>query len=125
VRASNATGISAWSAQVSTTPDGPPVAPSLTSATLVNSSTVTIGWRDNSTNETSFQIGRSTLNPVNGRWGAVQVVASSAALTGLGTTGTATYVPGVAGTYRFQVRAINARGNSAWSPVTAQVVMTP
>jgi titin len=125
VRASNATGTSAWSAQVSTTPDGPPVAPTLATATLTSPSTVSIGWRDNASNEVAFEIGRQTLNPVNRRWGATQVVATAAALPGLGTTGTVSYAPGAAGTYRFQVRATNTRGNSAWSAVTAQVVVTP
>ena len=125
VRASNATGASAWSAQVSTTPDGPPVAPTLATATLTSPSTVSIGWRDNASNEVAFEIGRQTLNPVNRRWGATQVVATAAALPGLGTTGTVSYAPGAAGTYRFQVRATNTRGNSAWSAVTAQVVVTP
>jgi hypothetical protein len=125
VRATNGTGASAWSAQVSATPDGPPVPPSLATVSQTSPSTVDISWRDNSSNEVTFEIGRSTLNPRNLRWSGLQVVASSAAQDGLGSTGTLSYTPGTAGTYRFAVRAVNARGNSRWSNNTAQVTTTP
>ena len=125
VRASNAAGASAWSTPVSAALQSPPAAPSAAVVTQTSPAAVTVSWLDNSSNETSFEIGRATYDARRLRWGGLQVVTSSASRAGTGSTLTVNHAPGVAGTYRFAVRAVNAQGASAWSNNTAQVVITP
>jgi pectate lyase/fibronectin type 3 domain-containing protein len=110
VSAVNSVGQSANSSQVSATPaasGGAPAAPSNLVATGASRSIV-LTWNDNSSNETGFQIERSTS--ATGSFSLKATVGANVKTwtnTGL-TTGKA---------YWYRVRAINASGNSAYSNV--------
>jgi titin len=113
IRAVNAAGNSAWSNVASvTTPGagGVPVAPSNLRVTTVTRTSITLAWNDNSTDETDFQIQRSTdgINFTNlGNSPANATGGTDSALT-----------PNT--NYWYRVRARNAAGNSAWSNVVSQ-----
>ncbi|MFM1885192.1 MAG: hypothetical protein RL026_349, partial [Pseudomonadota bacterium] len=107
VRANSSAGSSAYSAPVSaTTLVAAPTAPSNVAASR-SGSTVTVTWRDRSTNETGFDIGRQTR--VNNVWSATVVVGSVAA-----NTTRFSQAPGT-GVYRYYVRSKNATVTSAWT----------
>jgi hypothetical protein len=87
----------------------PPVAPSKLSAS-VQRATVALNWRDNSSNETGFQVERA---PKGGAWTLVKTVGE-----GVRTT---TDSPGT-GNWQYRVRSYNAAGSSAASNIaTARV----
>jgi hypothetical protein len=95
-----------------------PAAPSNLTATAVrangNSDTVTLTWKDNSNNETGFQIQRSTdagfANP-----SSFTAPANATQLVQTGMTRNRTY--------HYRVRATNLGGASGWS--NAASVLTP
>ena len=88
-------------------PNAPvPAAPSGLTATAVSSSGIQLSWTDNSTNEDSFEIQRST-NGVDFVWIANGGVNSFGDTIGI-TSGTR---------YWYRVRAVNNSGVSAWSNI--------
>src|SRR5262245_1603474 len=110
----NAAGDSSYSNTVSV-PTVPKAPMSLT-LTVASASRIDLAWTDASTNESGFKIERST----NG--GAFTEVATIAP--NIGTyTDTQQVVSG--STYRYQVRAFNAAGNSVYSNVATATVAAP
>lgn len=105
VRASNAGGSSANSTEASaTTLPTPPVAPSSLSATAISASQIDLSWADNSNNESSFVVSRSTTS--GGPY--TDIVTLAANTTAYSNTGLSTGV-----TYYYVVRASNSGGASA------------
>lgn len=105
VRASNAAGSSANSAQASaTTLPAAPAAPGGLTATAVSSSQINLAWTDNSANETSFIVARSTT--LGGPY--TDIATLGADVTSYSNTGLAANT-----TYYYVVRASNSGGNSA------------
>ncbi|MDB6026402.1 MAG: repeat-containing protein [Verrucomicrobiales bacterium] len=105
VRASNAGGSSANSAQASaTTLPTAPVAPSGLTATAISASQINLAWTDNSANETGFIVARSTTS--GGLY--TDIVTLAANTVGYNDTGLAATT-----TYYYVVRASNAGGSSA------------
>jgi hypothetical protein len=111
VRAYNNVGASPYSAVVSATthapaPVSPPTRPSNVTGT-VGSGQVTVAWVDRSSNEDLFELERA--KKVGASWGAYAPVTTVA-------RNVTSYVdvPGI-GTWRYQVRAVNSGGASAWT----------
>ncbi len=105
VRAINTAGSSALSSQASATTSGvPPTAPSGLTATAISSGQVNLAWTDNSGNETSFIVGRSTTS--GGPY--TDIVTLGANVTSYSDTAV-----GANTTYFYVVRAANAAGSSA------------
>jgi hypothetical protein len=118
IKARNAVGDSAYSTEATvTTQPTLPAAPTAISVTNVQRS-VTLRWLDASTNETRFEIGRSTFSAVTSTWSATSVVAASPANTITRTIGTE-----IRGTHRYYVRARNAAGTSAWRGPTRLITI--
>ena len=120
VRACNGVGCSSWSAAApSAVPTSAPAAPFGAAALATGPTRATVTWTDGSTNEASFSISRSLRNP-DGTFGAYQAAGSTPADSGhfiaSGLVG--------AGTYRFQVKACNVAGCSAWAPTGAVTLPT-
>ena len=116
VRASNAGGNSAYSNSAAATtqaaaPTPVPSAPSALNATAVSSSSITLAWTDNSSNETSFKIERCTGA---GCTNFAQIASLGANVSSYSNTGLAAST-----TYTYRVRASNAGGNSAYSNTAA------
>ncbi|MBP7866306.1 MAG: fibronectin type III domain-containing protein [Acidobacteria bacterium] len=109
IRATNASGDSAYSneanATTSTTPT-PPAAPSGLTATAASSSQINLAWTDNASNETGFKLERKTGS--GGAWS--QVATPAAGATSYANTGLAAST-----TYYYRIRATNAAGDSAYS----------
>jgi cellulose 1,4-beta-cellobiosidase len=104
VSAVNTNGESALSAYAGATPSGVPAAPSGLTATAGRKK-ITLGWTDNSSNETGFSIEQSTDNVTFGQIATTAANAISYTNSGL-TTGV---------TYYYRVRATNGAGNSSYS----------
>ena len=92
-----------------TTPASKPEAPSRLVATPLSPSAIDLSWTDNSSNETIFQIQR---RKASGQY--VQIANLSSDSTTFRDTGLQAST-----TYRYQVRALNAEGPSAYSNETA------
>ena len=107
VRATNAVGDSAYSAEASaTTLTPPPAAPGGMTATAASSTQINLAWADNSSNETGFKIERKT-----GSGGTYSQIATvGAGVVSYSSTG---LNPNT--TYFYRVRATNAGGDSAYS----------
>ena len=107
VRATNAGGDSAYSAEAhATTLDVIPPAPSGLAATAVSVSQINLSWTRNSMNETGFKIERKT-----GAGGTYSQIATvGAGVVTYNDTGLTTNT-----TYFYRVRATNAVGDSAYS----------
>lgn len=104
VRATNASGSSANSAQASaTTLPNPPNAPSSLVAKAVRATQINLSWTDNSANETSFIVGRSTTS--GGPYSDIATLAANA--TSFSNTNLSTNT-----TYYYVVRAANSGGSS-------------
>lgn len=117
VRATNGSGDSASSNTASaTTPATPsiPAAPSNLSAVAISAKRVDLSWTDNSSNETSFKVERSS----NGGRAWTQIAQVGAGVTSYSDTTTAKNK-----TYSYRVRSSNEVGNSAYSNVVK--VTTP
>jgi len=121
INASNANGSSAWSnvATVTMPSTSPPAAPTNLTGTAAritgnnNADTVTLNWTSNSTNQTGFQIQRSTSASFTG--------ATNSAVGANATTFTQTVNRNA--TYYYRIRAVNTAGNSTWSNTV--VLTTP
>jgi LmbE family N-acetylglucosaminyl deacetylase len=112
VLASNGVGNSGYSNIASaTTPAAPtsPAAPTGLTATAVSSSQISLTWVDNATNETNYQVERSTDGT------------TFTTLVTLGVNVTTYSNPGLAAstTYFYRVLASNGSGNSAYSNVAS------
>jgi len=107
IRAINAGGNSAYTAEANaTTVVAPPAAPTTLAATAASSTQINLTWVDASTNETGFQIERS-LTAGTGFTLVTNMPANSVSFSNTGLT---------AGTkYFYRIRAINAGGNSAYT----------
>lgn len=113
VRAANEGGNSAFSPEADATtlaPANSPSPPSSLTATAISAQEITLSWIDNSTNESGFQIERSSL-PGSG---FALVTATAANVTSYSNTGC---TPNT--TYYYRVRATNASGNSVYTSVTS------
>src|SRR6266567_6112401 len=89
-------------------PTGLPAAPSNLAATAVSASQINLGWQDNSSNESGFNIQRAPTS--SGAWtqiGSVGAGATTYADTGLSASTT----------YYYRVYAYNSKGNSGYSAV--------
>ena len=110
MRAENSAGNSAYSNEVSaktpsTSTSTPPNAPSSLIATALSSSSIELKWKDNSGNESGFQIYRKIGS---GSWSRIKTVGSN--VTSFTNTGLS-----AATLYSYRVRAQNADGTSAYS----------
>jgi RHS repeat-associated protein len=106
VSAVNGNGTSAFVQANATTPDTTPAAPTSLTATAVSSSSISLSWVDNASNESGFRIERATS--LNGTYNEIATVGAN--VTTFSNTGLA-----VGTMYHYQVRAYNATGNSAYS----------
>jgi hypothetical protein len=119
VRACNAAGCSAWAIGTAVTiPTAPPAPPFNLIATATSGTAATVGWTDGSSDETGFTLTRALRN-TDGTWGAYATVRSMGPnLTSYANTGL------LAGRhYRYQLRACNPVGCSAWA--TSNIVLMP
>lgn len=102
------------SAQVSATTrssDSTPVAPSQFTVTAVTTTSVNLGWSDNSSNEETFRVERST-NPAT-TWTEIGNLSYN----------TVTFIDSTAvhnTSYSYRVKAVNATGSSAYVQLTTQ-----
>jgi peptidyl-Asp metalloendopeptidase len=110
VSAANTLGTSPSSAPASITVPGlPPAAPSGLTAVPVSRTQITLNWQDNSDNETGFTIERSTNGTT---WSPIASVGANVRT--FSNTGLRQAV-----LYSYRVRANNAWGSSAFSPVVS------
>jgi subtilisin family serine protease len=119
VRACNAAGCSAYAIGTAVTiPTAAPAPPFNLIATPTSGTSALVSWTDGSTDESGFTLSRALRN-ADGTWGAYATVRSPAAdVTSYANTGL------VAGSqYRYQLRACNTAGCSAW--VTSNIVTMP
>ena len=116
VKATNSKGDSGYSTASDTT-DPPPVtkpnAPSVLTATTISGSQIDLGWTDNSTNETSFIIERSTDGTTFTNLATVTTNITVYSDTGL--------LPSA--TYYYRVRATNSAGDSSYSNIASDTTL--
>lgn len=107
IRATNASGASAYSAEANaTTYPFPPAAPSALSATAQSSTQIRLAWTDNANNETGFKIERKT--GAGGTYAEIATVGANVTVyTNTGLSASTTYF--------YRVRANNLGGDSAFS----------
>jgi fibronectin type 3 domain-containing protein len=117
VRASNDVGTSNLSllATATTPVGGTPAAPSALVATTKDSSQISLTWTDNSNNETSFLIERST----NGTT-FMQIASVAAGVTSYTDSGLSSSTA-----YTYRVRAANTAGNSTYTNTAQATTATP
>lgn len=89
------------------TPPLPPAAPTALSATAVSYAEIDLSWTDNSSNETGFEIERST-DGIGGTYTPLDAV-------GAGVTSYADGDLDATSEYCYRVRAVNGIGESAWT----------
>jgi len=111
-------GFSAYSGvTLSATAGGPPAAPSVLRGAATSTTSILVGWRDGSPNETSFTLARRQQSA--GAWGAWVTVSTRPANTvEYPNSGLA-----AGATYQYRLRACNEAGCSAW--VNGSAVTTP
>jgi hypothetical protein len=115
LRACNAAGCSAYSAELNKqTLLGPsvPAAPNGLTATPVSPTQISLGWTDNSDNETGFKIERKTGT---GDWPGSEIATVAAGVIAYPNTGLAP-----ATSYTYRIRACNAAGCSGYSNEISQ-----
>ena len=119
VRAFNVGGNSPYSniSQATTQPPAAPAAPSSLSATAVSSTQINLSWTDNSNNEDGFRIERCEDA---GCSNFVEIATVAAGITSYNNTGLVAST-----TYRYQVRAFNAGGNSPYSNISQATTQPP
>jgi subtilisin family serine protease len=120
LRACSAAGCSAWRTSGTVTiPTAAPAVPFGLNATATSGATAALAWSDGSADEGAFTLTRALRN-LDGTWGAFTVVSST--LPANGTTYTNSGL--TAGRqYRWQLRACNVAGCSAW--ITSPVLTMP
>jgi len=120
VRATNAVGDSAYSAVASATTMPPvltpPVAPSALAANATSSSTISLTWVDNATNESGFKLERATVaaGPFT------QIATPGANATSFLDSGLSASTA-----YFYRVRASNTAGDSAYSNTATATTLPP
>jgi hypothetical protein len=101
------------------TPPTPPIAPSALAVTSVTSSSISLSWTDNASNESGFAVERSSDGTNFTQVATLGANASSYTGSGLASNTT----------YWFRVRAYNSAGSSAYTAVvsatTSQVKVPP
>ena len=118
-RATNAVGDGAWSDTATGTPATTPSAPSAPTLTAGASASMTAGWSapssDGGSPVTAYEVRYSSDSGAN--WSSANVTVNFAARTAT--------ITGLAGgsSYVAQVRAVNARGNGAWSASSASLTL--
>ena len=118
VAAVNGAGPSAWATSAPVAVPAPPAAASALAASAVLSgkkANVTLGWTDNASNETGFELQRATNPSFTVGLASATLAANTVTVTQAG------LYRGV--TYYFRIRAFNLGGPSAWSNVAS--VVTP
>ncbi|MEX2235377.1 MAG: fibronectin type III domain-containing protein [Cyclobacteriaceae bacterium] len=106
IRAINSGGESAYTAEANATPMALPASPTQLIATSASSTSINLSWTDGSTNETGFQVERSSTS--GSGFSLINTTTASATSfldTGL-TSGTI---------YYYRIRAINSSGQSAYT----------
>jgi FtsP/CotA-like multicopper oxidase with cupredoxin domain len=108
---------------VGTPPTGGPLAPTTLTATPQAGPQVTLGWRDNATNETGFVIERCTIvSPATTCTTFAQIgVAPARSNTGTTSYVDATVTPGNG--YLYRVAAVNGAGVSAYATTSIAAVV--
>lgn len=108
IRATNASGDSAYSNTATATTQSPalPAAPSSLNAISISSSEITLTWADNSTNESNFKLERA---------GSVAGPFTQVALPAANTTSYTNSGLSAATAYFYRIRAANPAGDSAYS----------
>jgi predicted phage tail protein len=97
-------------------PAAAPAAPSALTATVQPGPAVSLTWRDNATNESGFEVERSSDNGATfSRVGIAPARTSTGNVTFVDTT------PAGSTSYVYRVRAVNVTGASAWSNTSATV----
>jgi len=118
IRATNATGDSAYSneANATTFTPPPPAAPGSLVATAVSTSQINLSWTDNSNDESEFKIERKT-----GAGGSyTQIATAGANTTAYSDTGLSPFT-----NYYYRVRACNSYGDSGYSNEANATTPTP
>jgi len=125
IRAVGESGASAYTSEATATTHlvvQPPAAPSNLIAAAVSPFTIVLDWRDNSSNESSFEIDRRT---VNGTWATVANAEAGSTTFRNGSLWSGTG-------YVYRIRAVNATGASASSgeatattPLVEEVLAAP
>jgi glucose/arabinose dehydrogenase len=118
VRATNVNGDSAYSNAATTvvTDPAPPAAPTVLTANG-GVSQATLGWTDNSNNETGFQVERKVAGADDSTFAAVGTVGANVV------TMIDSAVPG--GVYTYRVKATSGAGSSGYSNSTDATVTDP
>lgn len=99
-------------------PATPPAAPTTLTATVQPGPAVSLTWRDNATNESGFEVERSSDNGATFTQVGVAPARTS--------TGNVTFVdttPAGSTSYVYRVRAVNVAGASDWSNTSATVAI--
>jgi hypothetical protein len=113
IRAKNGGANSAYTSEVSeTTPSAAPTSPTAPSTSSVTATSITVNWTDNSSNETGFEVERSTTSGS----GFSLVTTTSANATSFSDTGLTSEIQ-----YYYRVRAVNGAVASSY---TSQVNAT-
>ena len=114
-----------WSANSSTVTVGAPAAASNLAVTIASATQISLSWRDNSNNETSFEVWRSDdLNTTPAQVGA-SIARTGTAMTGTGATVTFNdTTPSAGRTYTYYVVARNLVGSTLSATATV-VFMAP
>lgn len=96
---------------------GPPAPAANMTGTVVSSTRIDLGWQDNSSNETRFNLQRAQYSNSQTIWGPWQLLTDSVPSNSVAHPDSTTLAGLI---YRYRVRACNAVGCSAYTPASAQ-----
>tara|TARA_R110000868_G_scaffold13848_6_gene64396 strand:+ start:1117 stop:3516 length:2400 start_codon:yes stop_codon:yes gene_type:complete len=97
------------------TPGSPPIAPTLLTASATGATTATIGWTDNATNESIYEVERSLNGSTWTKTNSLAANSTSLTITGLAASTL----------YYWRVRAVNGDGNSAYTNTASATTQAP